>query len=187
MAEMQIKVGPTFIGAALTLVATGAAMNWPGIGTLLMIGGAMVFISGVRVDGWRFGFGGASRWGVILALIVPSSLLTLALWYHNNIIYVYQPFSQSYAYHADLLGKPIGPGINSAASNNPKDMRVGAGFTWTDNAYVIWLRNPGIMIAFPKAADQGASLTATTDYAHDGATEPELWDDRKIMTSYLKK
>jgi len=83
---MQIRIGPNWISAALTLIAGGVALNWPSAGTLLMIAGALVLLAGVRIDGWRFSFHfGGWNWRrlvrVIVGLAVMAGLLYGAFWY----------------------------------------------------------------------------------------------------------
>ncbi len=86
---MQVRIGPNWISAALTLIAGGVALNWPSAGTLLMIVGALILFAGVRVDGWHFSFHFVDwkrLWQVLIGLAAMAGLLYGASWYRATIL-----------------------------------------------------------------------------------------------------
>ena len=149
--EVLIRFGPTVMLVAIGLLLFSKADSPASMRMIPLIGMIISGVSSVVFGAWYF-------W--------PIS--------------VYPPFIIAANNHAKQLGAPVTPPVNSSASNSVKDQKLGAGFTWTDAAYVIWLRNPGIMIGFPKDKNEGDNAATSRDYAHDSVTEPCLWDDKKI-------
>jgi hypothetical protein len=58
---VQLRIGPNWISATLTLGSAGIAMHWPNAGTLLMLGAVFVLLAGIRIDGWSLNLDWVNR------------------------------------------------------------------------------------------------------------------------------
>jgi hypothetical protein len=87
---VQIKIGPNWISAALTLASAGVAMKWPDTGTLLMIGAAFVLLAGIRVEGWKFttNWVDSKRLGQVAIGLVAMGLLLAIAWRSSPVVQI---------------------------------------------------------------------------------------------------
>lgn len=93
----------------------------------------------------------------------------------QSVIPVFKPYCSLVTRHRGKLGDPLGKAVNSRSSWLHR--KRGAHQAWTEKAHVIWMRNPGIMIAFGK---DGNRLASTQDYGKSYPEHPELWDESYI-------
>jgi hypothetical protein len=94
-------------------------------------------------------------------------------------ISVYPDFLGTYTKYKDRLGAPKFLAVNSSGS--PNHPTGGAAEAWTENSFVIWMQNPGIMCAFQ--TESGHHFKCTTGALHAHSNEPELWDEKYIKRS----
>jgi hypothetical protein len=83
---MQIKIDSGWIGAAVTLAATGACVRWPEasnvIGPVLFGIAALVFIFGVRIEGLHLRWIRRRRMVPLLGMVIfGAGFLGCAVWY----------------------------------------------------------------------------------------------------------
>jgi hypothetical protein len=163
-----LMAAPTY----LTLSPYAAGIIFWGLGALGVIGLVVELWTEFRSNEPRNMKPTAARVGIIFGAVI----LGIAAWYFWPVP-VHSSFRTTYDRNSGELGWPLRSAINSAGSPNSQDS--GAVELFTDNAFVIWMQNPGIMCAFD--LESGKRHVCTTDVFHSGSKEPELWNE-----SYVK-